>query len=257
VTDSTQNPAVRLDVDGAVTRITLDRPERHNALRAVEVAALRAMLDGVEADTRTRVLVLTGAGESTFCSGASLAQMRTGEMSGAIFDTLTDRLARLRVPTICRLNGSVYGGGAELALCCDFRVGGPGVRLSVPAARLGVCYPLGGLTRYVSRLGLGPAMRLLLAAEELDAEALLRIGFLTHRAEAGAIDTATDELSGHLASLAPLAVQTMKRTLVDIASGAVDREEIARMIARCNESKDFVEGLAAWSEGRDPDFRGT
>ena len=77
--------------------------------------------------------------------------------------TLTDRLAAVRVPVICALNGSVYGGGAEIALCCDFRIGVRGSRLAVPAARLGVCYPLGGLTRYVQRLGLATAERLLVA----------------------------------------------------------------------------------------------
>ena len=114
----------------------------------------------IEANRDLRVLVLTGAGDATFSSGASLAQMQTGEMSGEIFDTLTGRLAGVRVPTVCALNGNVYGGGAELALCCDFRVGRHGMRLSVPAARLGVCYPIGGLTRYVERLGLSSASRI-------------------------------------------------------------------------------------------------
>ena len=76
-------------------------------------------------------------------SSESLAEMETGEMTGQLFDELTDRLAQVRLPTVCVLNGSVYGGGATLAMSCDFRVGTPEVRLSVPAARLGVmsnCY---------------------------------------------------------------------------------------------------------------------
>lgn len=256
VTDTAPDPAVRFERDERVARITLDRPARHNALTAVDVAALRATLDEVEDDPEMRALVITGSGDRTFCSGAALDQMRSGQMSGAVFDTLTDRLARLRVPTVCRLNGSVYGGGAEIALCCDFRVGTPEVRLSVPAARLGVCYPVGGLTRYVTRLGPTAASRILLAAEELNAEDLLAAGYLTHRVDRSELDATVDALAHRLASLAPLAVQSMKRLLLDITAGSVDRQEAARLVRRCAESDDFVEGLAAWREGRDPDFRG-
>jgi enoyl-CoA hydratase len=256
VTDNDPEPAVRLERDGPLARITLDRPERHNALRAHDVAALRGMLEQIDADDAVRVLVLTGSGDRTFCSGAALEQMRSGEMSGEVFDTLTDRLAGLRVPTIGRLNGSAYGGGAELALCCDFRVGTPDMRLLVPAARLGVCYPVGGLTRYVRRLGPGAAARILLAAEELGAQTLRDIGYLTHLVERGALDATVDELADRIASHAPLAVQAMKRLLLDLAAGSVDRDEAARLIARCAESEDLAEGLAAWEEGRTPEFRG-
>jgi enoyl-CoA hydratase/carnithine racemase len=80
--------------------------------------------------------------------------MESGEMSGRIFETLTEDLAAVRVPTICALNGSAYGGGTEIALCCDFRIGVSGSRMSVPAARLGICYPASGLRRFVEALGL-------------------------------------------------------------------------------------------------------
>jgi len=256
VTRSPDASAIRVDVDGPVARITLDRPERHNALDAADVSGFRRTLDDIDANHAVRVLVLTGAGESTFCSGASLDQMRTGEMSGALFDTLTDRLANLRVPTICRLNGSAYGGGAELALCCDLRIGVTGMRLSVPAAALGVCYPLGGLSRYVQRLGLPAASRILLAAEELDGPQLVGIGFLARLVEPEALDETVDALTDRIASLAPLAVTSMKRILLDIVSHAVEPGEAQRLIDRCAASDDLREGLAARSEGRKPRFRG-
>lgn len=256
MTDTNPEASVRLEREGPIARITLDRPERHNALRAHDVAALRGMLDLIDRDDDVRVLVLAGAGDRTFCSGAALDQMRSGEMSGAVFDTLTDRLASLRVPTVCRLNGSAYGGGAELALCCDFRVGPPDMRLLVPAATLGVCYPVGGLTRYVRRLGRGAAARILLAAEEMSAQTLRDIGYLTHLVEREALDATVDDLAERIASHAPLAVQAMKRLLLDIDAGSVDRDEAARLIARCAESEDLAEGLAAWEEGRTPEFRG-
>jgi enoyl-CoA hydratase/carnithine racemase len=256
VTEPTDTPGVRLEADGPLARITLARPERHNALGSAEVSSLLDMLEHVDSDQAIRVLVLTGEGDTTFCSGASLREMRTGQMSGERFDGLTRRLAGSRVPTICRLNGRVYGGGAELALCCDFRIGTPAVRLSVPAARLGVCYPPGGLQRYVSRLGLTSATRILLAAEEMDADELSRIGYLTSCVDGGALDDAVDTLAARLATLAPLAVQAMKRILLDIVDGSLDAEQARRLVARVDASSDLQEGLAAWSEAREPRFDG-
>ena len=195
----TDPPAIRLETLGPIARLTLDRPRRHNALRAVDVDALHGALAEVEADPAARVVVLTGTGERTFCAGAALDEMESGAMSGRVFDGLTDRLERFPLPTIAALNGAVYGGGAELALCCDFRVGTPELRLSVPAARLGVCYPVGGLGRYVRRVGQGAAARILLAAEELDAEELLRTGYLTHLVDSAELDAETGRLAERLA----------------------------------------------------------
>jgi enoyl-CoA hydratase/carnithine racemase len=254
---TTPNPAgIRLERDGPVAHIILDRPEQHNALRAEEVAAFREFLDDLESDGEARVLLLSGSGDRTFCSGASLDQMESGEMSGAVFDTLTDRLTHLRLPTVCALNGNVYGGGAELALCCDFRIGAPGMRLSVPAARLGVCYPVGGLGRYVRRLGLATAGRILLANEEMDGRELYRIGFLSHLVDRDHVLPEATALAGRLADLAPLSVQGMKRIMLRISEGALDAEEAERLIARAAESEDVREGLRAARERRDPKFRG-
>jgi len=251
---STTHP--RLDVDGPVARIVLDRPERHNSLEAADLLRFRAHLADVDADASIRVLIVTGTGERTFCSGASLQQLESGEMSGGVFETLTKDLASTRTPTICSLNGSVYGGGAELALCCDFRIGVHGCRMAVPAGRLGICYPVSGLRRYVGALGLGTTRRLMLAAEELGAEEMLRVGFLDRLVPREGLGPATDELAGRLATLAPLAVQAMKRILNGIAEGALDEEEARDLVARCELSEDLAEGLLARRESRAPAFRG-
>lgn len=236
--------------------VTLDRPERHNALGADDVAALKRILREAAEDEGVRVVVLTGSGDLTFCSGASLEEMESGRMSGAIFDTLTEQLAALPLPTVARINGSVYGGGAELALCCDLRIGIRGMRLSVPAARLGVCYPPGGLHRYLTRLGLGTASRILLAAEELDDSELLRTGYLTHLTDVEGLDTRVDEVVARLIGLAPLAVRNMKRGLLALAMGEPDPEELQRLVDECATSDDVKEGLRASRERRAPDFKG-
>lgn len=244
-----------LVVEGPVARITLRRPEQHNAIEAADVERMRDHLARIAGDPGVRVLVLTGRG-ATFCSGASLRQIESGEMSGAIFETLTNGLAAVRVPAICALNGSAHGGGTELALCCDLRIGVEGAGFSVPAARLGLCYPPGGLRRWVEALGPGVATRLFLAAEELSAEEMARVGFLHHLVPADELAPATETLASRVASLAPLAVQAMKQMLRAIARGELDEAEAKRLVDACAASQDLREGLAARRERRVPEFRG-
>lgn len=177
---SKTNAPVLLTMDGAVARILLTNPLKHNSLTAMGIDLFIDCLNQVEANRDIRVLIITGQGEKTFCAGASLEEMSSGDMTGEKFETLTDRVAAMPMPVVCALNGSVYGGGSELALCCDFRIGVYGMRLKVPAAEIGLCYPPNGIRRYVKRLGVTTAKRILVAAEVLDAEMLLRVGYLTH-----------------------------------------------------------------------------
>lgn len=251
---STTHP--HLATDGPVARIVLDRPTRHNALEAEDLKRFRTLLAQVEADEAVRVLVVTGSGESTFCSGASLDQIESGEMSGKIFETLTEDLSSTRALTVCVLNGSAYGGGAEIALCCDFRIGVEGSRMSVPASLLGICYPISGLRRYLGSMGLAATRRIMLAGEELDAEEMLRLGFLDRLVAPEDLASTTEAFAAHLAGLAPLAVQSMKRILRGLSSGTLEDAEAERLIARCEASEDLREGLRARREGRSPTFRG-
>lgn len=245
-----------LTLDGHIAKITLNRPDRHNALEAEDIELFRSSLATVTDDEHVRVLIVTGSGTQTFCAGASLKQLNTGKMSGAVFETLTDDLASLRVPTICAVNGGVYGGGAEIALCCDFRIGIWNTRLSVPAARLGICYPIGGLRRYVERLGLDTARRLLVANEELTAEEMLSVGYLHQIVAPEDLEGAAEGLARRIAGMAPLAVQGMKRILGEIAAGVLDEDAARTTVARCMESEDLQEGLRAQRAGEEPRFQG-
>ena len=247
-------PALSLGEQVAV--ITLCRPSRHNALGAEDVTRFHEHLDVVDSRAHVRVLVVTGAGNETFCSGASLGEIERGELTPERFATLTDGLAAARVPTVAALNGSVYGGGAEVALSCDFRIGVTGARLLVPAARLGMCYPVAGQRRFVERLGLAVAMRILVAGEELDADEMVRVGFLTRAVSPDRLGAATNELAARLAAAAPLAAAGMKEILRGVAAGALDPERAEELARRCAESRDLREGLRAKREGDEPSFEG-
>jgi enoyl-CoA hydratase/carnithine racemase len=246
-----------LDIDAGVARITLARPEQHNALGAAAIGRFHALLRDVEADPGVRALLLTGSGERTFCSGAALDELERGELSGEMFDTLTTRLAELPLPTVCALNGSVYGGGAEIALACDYRIGVEGMRLLVPAARIGLCYPLEGLGRYVAKLGADASLRILMAAEEFDTAGLREIGYLHRVVAPEQLATEAAALARRLAALAPMAVRSMKRIIGAIAQGRADPAEARGLIDACAASADLREGLAARREKRTARFTGS
>ncbi len=243
--------------EGHVGRLVLNSPERHNSLGQEQLLGIQEHLAAVAVDRQVRVLVLTGAGDKTFCAGASLQQLGAREITGDCFRATTDQLAGLSIPTICALNGSVFGAGVELALSCDFRLGIEGTRMRIPAAAIGICYPVSGVRRLVESLGVSVARRMLLAAEEFDAPDMLHIGFLDHLVMPGSFAEATHDLAQRVAGLAPLAVRSMKHILARVVAGDVDEAQTLELAEICAKSADLQEGFAALREKRQPRFSGS
>lgn len=239
-----------------MARVILNNPQRHNALGREQLEGIKLCLDEVASDRHIRVLVLSGAGSKTFCAGASLQELKDGHIGGDAFQTMTKQLADLSIPTICALNGDVFGGGVELAVSCDFRIGVAGSRMRVPAAEIGLCYPLCGINRIVEVLGGRAAMRILVAAEEFDDHGMRDIGFLDHVVDAQVLEEFTLNFAQRVADLAPLAVQAMKQILRQSAAGVVDPALVQELSNKCLGSKDLQEGFAAKRERRRPYFEG-
>lgn len=247
-----------LDVDGERATLRLRRPERHNALGPADIATFVDHLARVEADRAVRVLIVAAAGP-TFCAGYDLDALEDAPREqrghgGAAFGAMVDRLDALRVPTIAALGGSVYGGGCDLALACDFRIGTPEIALRMSAARIGVQYYASGLQRFVERVGVGAAKRLFLCAEPIDAAELARMGYLDAVVSAGDLASRVDALARAIATNGPAAVQGMKRALNAIARGTADAAAIDAAAAASLGSADVVEGLKAYREKRAPRF---
>jgi enoyl-CoA hydratase len=221
---------------------------------------LLKLFDRIEADAAIRVLVLTGTGRA-FSAGYdlnSVAKRATSAVeensAGSAFEVVVNRLEDLSLPTICRLNGGVYGGSTDLALACDFRIGVDSCEMFMPAARLGLHYYKSGIARYVSRLGVDNAKKLFLTAEKIGAAEMLRIGYLTAMAPAEALDQEVDRLAALLAGNAPVAMAGMKRTINEFARGKLDEAAADHRARDSMRSAEIKEGIAAFAEKRPPKF---
>jgi enoyl-CoA hydratase len=245
--------------DGARATIRLNRPRHLNRLQPEDLDALSMLFDRIEADPAIRVLVLTGTGRA-FSAGydlGSIAERAANaqeQTAGSAFEIAVNRLEDLAVPTICRINGGVYGGSTDLALACDFRIGVDTCEMFMPAARLGLHYYKSGIRRYVSRLGLDNAKKLFLTAEKIGAAEMLRIGYLTAMVPAEALDEEVDRLAGILAGNAPVAMRGMKRTINEFARGRLDEAAADRRHRDSMRSAEIKEGIKAFAEKRPPKF---
>ena len=261
VTEELTTPS--LQIDGHRATICLNRAAKMNRIEPADLEALATLIPQINDDPNIRVLVLTATGR-VFSAGYHLGDLddrksgRTAAPSkGVQFDDVADALENCRVPTICAMNGSVYGGSTDLALACDFRIGILGSEMLMPAGKLGVHYYLSGMQRYVSRLGLAAAKRLFLRARPIDTDEMLRIGYLDDAVPIEELCATVDELADILASNAPLSLQNMKRALNQIARNEVDLDAFHAGQKLCSDSDDLAEGLKAWKERRPPEFKGT
>ncbi|MDC8784568.1 enoyl-CoA hydratase/isomerase family protein [Roseateles koreensis] len=247
--------APQLDIDGPLARITLRRPRVANRLEPQDLQTLRAQLAEVNAQPEVRVLALLGEGRH-FCSGFNIGAV-PGLDAGALFESLSNDWEAARPVTLAVIHGGVYGGATDLALACDFRLGVAGCEMFVPAARLGLHFYQGGLERYVIRLGLQWAKRVLLAGQTLDAQAMLASGFLDQLLpDKAELDAAVQALQTQLLGMAPLALLGMKKHLNAVVRGQLDSAALAADLAQSVASADLAEGVAAWKERRPPRFEG-
>ena len=245
-----------LSISDSIATLTLNSPETHNRIPANSLSYLNQYLDTIENNKNLRVLIITATGNQTFCAGYDIGNIVDTNWSENNLDHTIGRIEELAIPSICALNGSVYGGGVDLSLACDFRIGVDNLKLRVPAAKVGVHYYMGGLRRAVERLGLSLSKRILLLAEPFNAEQLLSVGYLDQLVPAEQLETKALEMAERIASLAPMAVQGMKLSLNEIARNQLNETEAIRRMLLAFQSEDLVEGTRAFMDKRPPVFSG-
>ena len=248
--------------DGAAI-VTVDRPEAMNALDLEHLEALRDRLAELAADADARVVVLTGAGEKAFVAGADIKYMQGLDVLGArrwgeLGHECGNLLETMPKPTVAALNGFALGGGCELALACDLRLAATNARLGQPEINLGVLPGWGGSLRLARATSLGFAKELVLTGRQVGAEEALERGLVNAVHEPAELREKTLELCRTLAAKSPLALAYAKEA-VNLALQGDHRANLAteaRLFAMLFATEDQQEGMAAFVEKRQPEFRG-
>jgi enoyl-CoA hydratase len=234
---------------GAVATLTIDRPGRRNALDAETCGQLTRQLLEAAAEG-CRAIVLAGAGPH-FCAGADLTSVHDHSFRQSLRGLL-DTIGALPVPVIAAVQGAALGAGTQLAIACDLRVVAPTARFGIPAAKLGLMVDHWTVQRLALLAGAGPARGMLLAAEELDADAALRLGLAQRAGDL----TAAQAWAADIADLAPLTIAGHKLALNRLERDMTEHADVIEAQRRAWSSDDLAEGMAAYRDRRPPRFEG-
>ncbi|MBO6901964.1 MAG: enoyl-CoA hydratase/isomerase family protein [Rhizobiaceae bacterium] len=258
-----QGGGIKLEVADHIARLTIDRPDKRNALTQ---AMWRDLAKGVEmahGNPDVRAVLISGSGED-FCAGADIGEFdtvrRNAETARAYESANSEAFAAIRklpVPTIAAIRGICFGGGFGIAAACDIRLASDDARFSVPAARLGLAYPHDAMADIVHACGPQFAKYLTFTAARLSAQEALSIGFVIEVLPTEAIYGRAGEIALAIAKSAPLSVKASKAAIGAVLSGNASEMAYARTLGAATfESADYVEGRLAFKQRREPDFRG-
>lgn len=253
---------ITLERRGGVAILTINRPDKLNALNTQVHLEGVAALDELRKDDSVRVLVLTGAGEKAFIAGADISEFaeHTPVSQRNTFHerTLFNSIDTFPKPVIAMINGFCLGGGNELALACDMRIGSETARFSQPEINLGIICGGGGTQRLARLIGEGRAMELCLIGDMIDAPTAHKFGLLNHVFPADQLEAETLRIAAKIAEKAPIALQLTKEAVKFASKSNLDeglRREVD-LFALCFSTEDKVEGVAAFLEKRKPVFKG-
>jgi len=249
-----------LAIDGRVATLTVNRPLKRNALDGETVTEMHRALDEVRA-AKARVLILTGAGDKAFVSGADIAKIRERGRDDALSSINSRLMTAVETHdaiSIAAVNGVAFGGGCELALACDLRLAAEHAAFALPEPSLGIIPGAGGTQRLPRVVGLGRAKEMILTGARWDAATALRNGLVSEVVPASELLQAAGRMAERILALGPLALRLAKAALnassqMPLAAGLAF-ESTAQAITF--ESADKSEGTTAFLEKRRPEFRG-
>lgn len=250
------------ELEGRVALLTINRPDKLNALNQQVRDDMLALLDEIEADDAIGAVVITGAGEKSFVAGADIGEFagrspfdqREAMRSPRVFDVM----ASFPKPVIAMINGFCLGGGCELAASCDIRVASDRARFGQPEIKLGLIPGGGGTQRLPRMIGLGQAMRLILSGEMIQADEAARIGLVDLVAPADDLRATTMDLAAKIAAQSPLTLRVAKEAMRASQRMAVEEGILYErdLFCLCFSSEDKAEGVSAFLEKRAAEWKG-
>jgi enoyl-CoA hydratase len=251
--------------DGAIGWITFNNPARHNAVSMAMWEALHEIVADYAGDDTIRVIVVKGAGEKAFVSGADISEFEekrsspeTTRLYNETAQCASGALKDVGKPTIAMVRGYCVGGGVSVALACDMRIAAEGSTFAVPAARLGLGYEFEGVRKLVDVVGPAFAREIFYTARQFSAQEALTMGLVNRLVPAGELEAYVQEYAATIARNAPLTVASIK-TLVAQAlkdESQRDMQLCQDVVDRCFASEDYAEGRRAFMEKRKPTFSG-
>jgi enoyl-CoA hydratase/carnithine racemase len=249
--------SLRLERDGPIGRILIDRPEKRNAFNQEMWEQFPVLLGAASIDRAIRVVVVQSATPGMFCAGADISELMAHkdnaawrEANQAAINRTQHDLARFAKPTVAFIDGDCVGGGCGIALACDIRVATGQARLGITPAKLGLVYPLHDTKLLVDLVGPGQAKKLLYTGELVSAQEALRLGLIEM------IDESSVALARQIADNSAHSTHEMKAFVRRILDGQADDDlETKRIFAEAFTKPDFHEGTTAFAEKRKPDFK--
>lgn len=247
---------LRLETDGAVANLLIDRANKRNAFDMAMWEAMPALLEQAARDPDVRMLIVRAATGGPFCAGADIKELLANKDNAGwraanqqAINRVQRDLARLDKPTIALIEGDCVGGGCGIALACDLRVATPAARFGITPARLGLVYPLHDVKLLTDLVGPGQAKRILFTGALIDAKEALRIGLVEMLADG------PDEFAAAILAASPHSIRETKRFVRRVLNGQTDDDEdTLRIFTEAFTGRDFAEGTAAFVEKRRPKF---
>jgi enoyl-CoA hydratase len=258
-----EEPRIEARKDGAIGWMIFNNPARHNAVSVGMWEAIPKVLEDFAADPQIRVVVLAGAGDKAFVSGADISQFesqRSGPEAVQRYEEIAEsaqlKLQSFDKPTVAMIRGYCLGAGVNIANVCDLRIAAADARFGIPAAKMGLGYRASSMKNLVDVVGAAHAREIMITARQFSAAEAKEMGLVHRLAPAAELEKFTLEYCELIAANAPLTMRAAKRIIREVVKSEYDVALCRTWVKECFDSADYAEGRKAFMEKRKPVFTG-